>query len=268
MNTCTKHPGWIAGCIKSKEINQKKHQLIIDNYSINPKKCLKCESIISYEKRNNKFCSSACSASYYTKGRKHSQETKNKIAKSYYNDINRYVGRSTAISYNHCINCNTLFISSWRRPTAFCSTCMPQCQSLRSKIFKFGLSGSKQYKYTSPTAGEVLLDSTYEVLLATDLDKNQIKWIRPQPLIWYDSNNKTHRYYPDFFLIDYNQYVEPKNTYLLEFDAEQDKLKRVQNQNNIQLIIISDPKLLTWKHIQEKMEPTIGLEPTIILAET
>ncbi|NJO59866.1 MAG: hypothetical protein HC836_16730 [Richelia sp. RM2_1_2] len=62
----------------------------------------------------------------------------------------------------------------------------------------------------------VWLDSTYESILARELDANNIAWTRPSPLIYVDANEQQRRYYPDFYLIDYNVYLDPKNNYLAE----------------------------------------------------
>lgn len=48
---------------------------ILKDYATNPSKCLKCEKILSYLKRKNKFCSQSCSASYNNTGvRRHGKE--------------------------------------------------------------------------------------------------------------------------------------------------------------------------------------------------
>lgn len=51
-------------------------------YYNNPKKCIKCDVIISYENRRNKYCSHSCAASETNKGRVVSEFTKNKHKKS------------------------------------------------------------------------------------------------------------------------------------------------------------------------------------------
>lgn len=49
-------------------------------YYDNPKKCLKCNSIIKYEQRRNEYCGHSCSASINNIGRTHSIETKKKMS--------------------------------------------------------------------------------------------------------------------------------------------------------------------------------------------
>lgn len=58
---------------------------------------------------------------------------------------------------------------------------------------------------------DVLLDSSWELTLAIRLDELDIKWVRPEPIEWFDKNNVKHHYYPDFYLNDYDLYLDPKN---------------------------------------------------------
>lgn len=57
----------------------------------------------------------------------------------------------------------------------------------------------------------VMLDSSWELALAMRLDELQIKWERPKPLKWVDKNGDKHNYFPDFYLEEYDLYLDPKN---------------------------------------------------------
>jgi hypothetical protein len=51
-------------------------------YYENPKKCLKCDSILKYEQRRGDYCGHGCAASVNNIGRIYSLETREKIAKA------------------------------------------------------------------------------------------------------------------------------------------------------------------------------------------
>jgi hypothetical protein len=68
----------------------------------------------------------------------------------------------------------------------------------------------------------IKLDSKWELELAKRLDNKNIKWIRPEPLEWIDSNNIKHNYFPDFYLIDYDLYLDPKNPHA--YNVQKDKI--------------------------------------------
>jgi hypothetical protein len=92
----------------------------------------------------------------------------------------------------------------------------------------------------------VILESSYELKVAKELDNNGILWERPKRFHWIDNFGIKHHYTPDFYLLDYDLYLDPKNDYLIKKDK--DKIERVQNQNNIKIFVI-DKYHLTWKDI-------------------
>ena len=100
----------------------------------------------------------------------------------------------------------------------------------------------------------VQLDSSYEIEFAKDLDKNNIKWIRPEPFK-YMLNGEEHKYYPDFFLPEKDIYVDTKNDYLINHinpryginDIE--KIKLVSEQNNIKIYVLDKNNLL-WSCLE------------------
>jgi uncharacterized protein YbaR (Trm112 family) len=108
-----------------------------------------------------------------------------------------------------------------------------------------GKRNSKRFWYKN-----ICLDSSYELRVAEDLDKNNIKWIRPTRIKYFDKNNVYHYYLPDFYLSDYNIYLDPKNDYLINKDSE--KIKLVEEQNKINIIILNKNEL-NWNIIQEKI---------------
>lgn len=98
---------------------------------------------------------------------------------------------------------------------------------------------SKRFYYNG-----YLLESSWELELAKDLDRNGIKWVRPKPLIYRDDSNQKRRYYPDFYLVDYNVYIDPKNDYVRTKDKK--KIQWVVEQNNVKIILLGKNQL-SWK---------------------
>ena len=110
---------------------------------------------------------------------------------------------------------------------------------------------AKRYEYKGEN-----LQSSYELKVAIDLDNNNIKWEKCHKAFPYiDCNNITRHYIPDFYLPEYNVYLDPKNDYLInEFIYEgfstSDKIKWVQEKNNIRVIVL-DKDHLEWNKIKE-----------------
>ncbi len=74
---------------------------------------------------------------------------------------------------------------------------------------------------------EFRFDSTWEVKVAKILDKNNIKWIQPDPILWIDKKGKNHNYFSDFYLPDYHLYLDPKNEFCVK--AQKEKLDYIRN---------------------------------------
>ena len=66
-------------------------------------------------------------------------------------------------------------------------------------------------EYVKKDGTVIILDSSWEVILATRLDELNILWNRPDPIPWVDSEGKQHNYFPDFYLPEYNVFLDPKN---------------------------------------------------------
>jgi hypothetical protein len=113
-----------------------------------------------------------------------------------------------------------------------------------------GVRQSKKIKYNG-----VYLGSTYELKVAQSLDENGIKWIVPKKINYVDPNGKKRTYSADFYLEEYNVYLDPKNDFLINNInprlgfSDVEKIKLVENQNNIKVIILNNTQL-SWDNIK------------------
>jgi hypothetical protein len=64
------------------------------------------------------------------------------------------------------------------------------------------------------------LKGTWELEVAKWLDKNNIKWTNKIKPFEYEWENSLHFYFPDFYLIEFNRYIEVKG-----FERERDRCK-------------------------------------------
>ena len=106
----------------------------------------------------------------------------------------------------------------------------------------------------------IKLDSTYEVKFAQDLDNNNIKWSRPTPLNWIDNSGKEHMYYPDFYIEEFNVYIDTKNDYLINHInpkfgiTDLEKIENVMKQNPGIKILVLDKNQLSFNSLLEKLK--------------
>ena len=81
----------------------------------------------------------------------------------------------------------------------------------------------------------VMLDSSWELALAKRLDELQINWIRPEPIQWVDEKSICHNYFADFYLPDYDLYLDPKNPHAIK--VQKQKLECLLKQHtNIRIL--------------------------------
>lgn len=101
----------------------------------------------------------------------------------------------------------------------------------------------------------IRLDSTFELSVAKSLDYNHIKWSRPNFMYWFDWRGKIHRYFPDFYLPDYDVYLDPKNDYLINNKSARfgitdvEKIRIVEIQNSVRILILNK-EYLSWEKIK------------------
>lgn len=116
-----------------------------------------------------------------------------------------------------------------------------------SKIAQDRGFGGRNYRKTFHYNG-VVLESSYELQIAQELDCNGVKWERPKRFYWTDASGRKRHYTPDFYLPEYDVYLDPKNDYLIKIDV--DKIHRTSVQNNIRVLVLNKHEL-TWSSIAE-----------------
>jgi hypothetical protein len=237
----------LLGNKKSRESRLRNIDKQKTEYYKNPNKCEQCKESLVYEKRNYRFCGNSCSA-----------KMNNTLRERTYSEFSLYKlaflkQRPDVIKVIRCRRvCKVCLNGFWVEKKSSAKTCSHEC---RKKIYSETaknnphMGGNKNNKaygwYTSPTAGKVWLESSWEYIVAKSLDGENIKWIRPRYLTY---SNK--RYYPDFYLVDYDVYLDPKNPYLQQVDSE--KIQIAARENSVRIIILSKTEL-TWNKIKSKI---------------
>ena len=120
-----------------------------------------------------------------------------------------------------------------------------------------GTNSRKTFKYKGVT-----LESSYELTVAQEMDACSIIWTRPKRIPWTDMNGIIHFYTPDFYLPNFDVYLDPKNDFLISKDG--DKIRLVQEQNSIRVIVLNKHQL-NWGTIEAVISgrhPMIGCDPS------
>lgn len=193
------------------------------------KKCKYCDNEL--QNIRNTFCNSSCSAKYNNARRpKRSEESRLKTSNSVrktmgLEQVSKLKNKPTPnpliqatknnrpyTAVRQCTFCKKFFNYDQRKSTS----CSDKCY-IDIKI-KLNRNGKKcDYK-------GIAMDSLWEKRLAIYLDSKNIKWVRPNySLLWVDVTGKNRKYFPDFYLVDYDLYLDPKNKYCQK--SQQEKLE-------------------------------------------
>lgn len=92
----------------------------------------------------------------------------------------------------------------------------------------------KSHKFTDIHNRTFIFDSSWEDALAIRLDTLNVLWDRPPPIDWIDYSGKHRKYFPDFYLPDYNLYIDPKNSYVVQ--QQQEKLEIISKMIKLQIL--------------------------------
>jgi hypothetical protein len=91
----------------------------------------------------------------------------------------------------------------------------------------------------------IWLDSSWELELAKRLDALEITWTRPAPIKWVDEHGLIHNYFPDFYLTDYDLFLDPKNPQAIK--VQQKKLDCLLTQHTNIVILDTLEKCKTFR---------------------
>lgn len=106
------------------------------------------------------------------------------------------------------------------------------------------------------------LESIHEWKVANELDRNNVHWIRPKPLKLKDGR----KYEPDFYLKDFNIYLDPKSLWNEKNNergqkirktqlAQLEKIKLCENEFGVRVLLLmaSDKRSFYWSGILEQI---------------
>ena len=253
QNSSNNHP-------KDQHPNSIKRKNSIIEYEKTPIKCVECNTPLLYDNKNNTFCSVSCSAKWSNRKRSESgwsQPQSQRESARQYNIANPQQRGKKFTKISQCVVCSKWFPGTKKT----CSkTCFSIQQTINAKKHNLGSHGQRSGKilYRQDSYGKTIrLESSYEIRFANVLDSLNIQWTRPAYINWIDDRNNTRKYYPDFYLPDYDLYFDPKNTHQITIDRS--KIQSVIKQNNIKLFIV--PNDFINPEFVKSIVDQIGIEP-------
>lgn len=194
-----------------------------DDYNKNPRVCNHCGDKIPYKKWRRKvgkyikkimFCGTPCSLDFMRmKGVVQYDADPNTCKQC--GEIIPYAGRRNVFCNSSCagsFNNRKRHENGYRMPDI-----------ARENLATLGNPGAWKTitEYFNPTENKIVtLESSWEVRVADRLGELSIQWTRPKPLPWVDKCGVRHLYFPDFYLPDYDLYLDPKNEFVMGLHEE------------------------------------------------
>lgn len=218
------------------KLSKAKH---IELYEQNPSYCLNCGKKLPYKQRKGKFCNNSCSASFNNK--KHSEETKTKIAvsSSKSNKLKSTYKGDKVIK--KCIYCGKEFtlLRNDKGKFSVRKTCSTECHRLLA--IKKGKESYNKIKSEGRFVGwkSRKISSYPEKFFCKVLTNNNIDFQREKYI-------KEFKYFLDFVIVKNNKMID------LEIDGKQHKsrkehdLIRDKNLNSLNYIVY----IIEWNEIQ------------------
>lgn len=214
----------------------------IANYLQLPTICSFCSTMLSYDKRKNKFCDSSCAAQFNNTNRifynsKSFKEKQRQYAKDnpkgwaldrskcYSNGYRRKI-RLKKVKLFQCLECKKEFTAYNYQKRKYCSRL---CSNKNSYHINSTIVHRSIYRGYQ-------MDSGAERLFAESCDKLKIKWHKntSQYFKFIDNKGKERKYYPDFYLLDYDIWVEVKGN---RYVRDDDNLRRAAVNKPVLLIM-------------------------------
>lgn len=107
---------------------------------------------------------------------------------------------------------------------------------------------TKSYVVVHPVTEEAFtVQGTYELAYACHLVANGIQFIsHPKPLPYFDKDGNSHLYFPDFYIPEFDVYIEIKSDYTLSMPGIKEKYENVKKMGH-KLLILSNKQLKELK---------------------
>lgn len=220
------------------------------------KKCVKCDiDFISRRTDQISHCSHSCAN---RKKMPESQKVKLRAIQ-----LGKRGPEKTNVEQIKCERCGVGMFRKRHSIKRYCAPCRSEVlrEGCRDREGMCRNRNSHAGWYQSPVAGRVWLESSWEVQCAQVFDSHNVRWLRPKKgFEWYDPNGIKHKYYPDFYLPDYDLYLDPKNPWERQKGAY--KLEQIKKHHSIRLILLDKHEIQESVLLELlKSEPPRGCAP-------
>lgn len=230
---------------KIRKILQEKSTAMRFEYNQSPVYCQCCGAALSYEQRQGKFCSRSCSATIINKERDYSVViTGPKKGYDFQgrNISSKHISSPYTKIYQCCI-CQKWFPGSRK----VCDAKACRYENIKGKVGGFRPNSTRKHR---EFYNGFQMDSGAELSFAKLLDQHNIVWVKNSSKFF--TYHESRKYYPDFYLPDFDLWVEVKGKYYYNPDLDPHKWATL---DNLEVIWADQIRL------PNKVAARIGIEP-------
>ena len=197
-----------------KRNRKNRDNILLQNWVVEQHKCEHCSKIMIEKFGSGRFCCKSC-ANSHVKSEESRQKTSDSTKKTYKNKTPQYYKdkeikkkQTRLINYakhpKYCQRCGKP-IPYDRKNSKYCSK---ECAYKNHGGYRENASYGKIGTYKG-----IYCDSTYELAFLIYCIDNEIQIERCKDYFYYEYNNNQHKYYPDFYLPEYDIYIETKGRF-------------------------------------------------------
>ncbi len=224
--------------IYNKFVYVNKNNAIVDSekrqeeYNKNTNKCLECNNVLSYKKRENKFCSRSCSATYWNRESPKiltdkQKEHLSKIAKerNFAKTFEPYLEKHRRVPIiKVCEHCKKEFSykKQGKKPRKFCGK---ECSNKGTVHTKSGGYRKNSGRGKSGWYKGYHCQSSWELAWIIYSLEHNFKFERNTKGFEYFFEDKIHKYFPDFYIPDGDYFIEIKGYPNKQNDAKIEQFK-------------------------------------------
>lgn len=217
------------------------------------KMCEYCKKEFYFYRDTQRYCSMSCANSDKNRGGGYPKGRPNNLKGKTFDEI---YGKEKSLEIRKKISLKWKNNNPPKGTEKYAEKCKKHSIQIKKRYEQGWLPKAgrcKKIEYNSQIAGIITVDGTWELLVAKFLDTTGLQWDRNTRRFPYYFENVERNYTPDFYVKDFDVYIEVKGYKTLKDTAKWEQFKNkllILQKNEIELIKQNKYNII-WDNIRE-----------------